>query len=241
MKNHLVVKIMLLIVLSALLASCTQTPAASVDVAATLNAVQTESASAVKGIQDSALATINAVQSQSVATIGAQVMQTVAALPTATPYPTAQPPAATAVPATAVVIAPTTAPTSLPATSVPATQPVVVYTAVPAEYACRVVSISPASGTQVDPGYDFDGVWVVKNTGTKSWDLTEVDFRYSKGTKFQKYADGFDLAQAVNPGGQITLAVDMAAPQEKGYYTTTWALVKGNTTICRLNLDLTVK
>ncbi len=240
MKTHLVGKIMLLIVLSALLASCTlanATPAASVDVAATLNAVQTESANAVKGVQDSALATINAVQSQSVATIGAQVMQTVAAMPTATPYPTAQPPAATAVPATAVVIAPTTAPTSVPATSVP----IVVHTAVPVEYSCRVVSVSPASGTQVDPGYDFDGVWVIKNTGTKTWSLGEVDFNYLKGTKFQKYADGFDLPQAVNPGGQLTLTVDMAAPHEKGTYTTTWILVKGNTNICRLNLDLTVK
>lgn len=242
MKFMPVVKTFLLVVLSVVLVSCTTgaaptSQAPAVDYAATINAVSTQSSDAVKAIEQNALATLNAVQSGAVATVGAQVMQTVAAIPTATPYPTAQPPAASAVPATATPL-----PTSLPATAVPpVVQPGTGPTAIPSGYSCRIVSQSPSNNPQVQPGYDFDTTWVVKNTGSKTWSLGEVDYRYSSGTKFQKYADVFDLPQTVSPGAEVTLTVDMAAPAEKGYYYAAWALIKGNIVICYLTTEITVK
>lgn len=233
MKVNQVVKIFMLIAISMVLASCNTgnqaNPTAAVDVVATLNAVQTQSADAIKVIESNAMATLSAAQTQMAATMAVQPTEAPA---TEAPVATAEPTLAPTTAPTTVVVVPTTAPTAKPTTG---------PTATPSAFACSIVSVSPALNTSVTPGYDFDMVWVVKNVGTSAWSKDEVDFRYSSGTKFQKYTDGFDLTETVDSGKTITLAVDMMAPHEKGHYTATWVVVKGNTTICTLTTDITVK
>ncbi|NTV27492.1 MAG: hypothetical protein HGA93_02255, partial [Methanothrix sp.] len=41
--------------------------------------------------------------------------------------------------------------------------------------------------------------------------------------------------------GVITLIVDMVAPKYSGYYSTTWGIVSGNTTLCSLPAQIYVK
>lgn len=103
------------------------------------------------------------------------------------------------------------------------------------------VSVSPSLGKTMNPGDDFDAVWTVKNISGKTWDLYSTDYKYISGTKLQKYASAYDLDQAVKPGGTITLQVDMLAPTDSGTYSTTWALVQGNTVLCTLPVKIVVK
>lgn len=233
MKFNSAVKIFVLVVLSMILASCNAVsptnPNEAVNVEATVNAVLTQSAESIKELEASSKATLSAMQAEIAATAAAQAAQ-----PTA--VPTVQPPAATAVPTiapTAVVIVPTVV--------VPTAKPTVGPTATPSDYACSFVSITPAGKTEVTPGYDFDMVWTIKNVGLKSWSKDDVDFRYSTGTKFQKYADGYDFTTTVDSGKTIELRVDMKAPTTAGHYYATWLVVKGATTICTLPVDIIVK
>lgn len=236
MKVNQVIKIFMLIAIGMVLASCNTgsqaNPTAAVDVVATLSAVQTQSADAIKAVENNAMATLGAAQTQMAATLAAQAAQPTEAPATEAPVATAEPTLAPTAAPTTVVVVPTTAPTAKPTTG---------PTATPSAFACSIVSVSPALNTSVTPGYDFDMVWVVKNVGSSAWSKDEVDFRYSSGTKFQKFTDGFDLTETVDSGKTITLAVDMMAPHEKGHYTATWVVVKGNTTICTLTTDITVK
>jgi len=107
-------------------------------------------------------------------------------------------------------------------------------------FACQIISVSPANGTSFNSRDNFDATWKVKNTGTKNWDRTSIDFIYLSGAKIHKVA-GYDLSDSVNVGGTINLAVDMVAPRDSGTYTTTWTLRVGNETFCNMSLTIVVK
>ncbi len=91
------------------------------------------------------------------------------------------------------------------------------------------VSVSPALGTVMGPGTDFDAAWTVKNISGKTWELYTTDYKYIKGAEMQKFGDAYDLNQVVATGEKVTLTVDMLAPADPGTYSATWALVQGNT------------
>ena len=107
-------------------------------------------------------------------------------------------------------------------------------------YACQVVSVSPANGTSFKARDDFDAVWKVKNIGQKSWDKNAVDYFYASGAKLHKVA-GYDLNTNVPVGSTTDIIVDMTAPKDAGSYSTTWTLKASSKTFCNLSLRITVK
>jgi hypothetical protein len=104
---------------------------------------------------------------------------------------------------------------------------------------CQLVSTSPSSS--VSAGADLDVSWSVKNTGTRTWDVSSVDYKYVSGTKLQKRGDRYDMLQSVKSGETVKLVIDVVAPNSAGSYTTNWALIEGNNTICNLSYTLRVK
>lgn len=149
---------------------------------------------------------------------------------TATEVPPTETPAATNTP-----VPPTAVPTNtfIPWTLTP------VYTATPA-YPCTLVEVAPKFGDTLKVGSDFDGRWVVKNTGSKTWHSSDADIRFTAGKKFGASATVFDLAKDVAPDGKYTFIVDMKTPADPGTYTSTWVMAEGSQTLCVLNLNIKV-
>ena len=106
-------------------------------------------------------------------------------------------------------------------------------------YACQILSVSPANGSSLGSRTDFDAVWSVKNIGQKPWDRNSVDFIYDSGTQMHKVA-GYDLNSNVNTGATTNLGVDMEAPKDSGTYTTTWTLRVGDQEFCKMSLTINV-
>jgi hypothetical protein len=187
-------------------------------------------------------ATISAAETNVVREVLAQLTETALANPTDAP---------TEVPPTAV-------PTEVPPTAEPTqtAAPVVVPTATKAvissgsagyvapvqnEYQCQIISISPVAGTNLNQREDFDFSVTVKNTGTKTWDQGEFDYRFVSGTKMHKGTDFMDMPATVQPGQQVSLTIDMLAPSISGNAFAVWNIVSGDKTACSLVLDIYVK
>ncbi len=111
-------------------------------------------------------------------------------------------------------------------------------TPVPSVGSCTVTSNVPGS---ISKGGEFDAKWTVKNTGSKNWDLSSVDYAFISGTEMHKRASRYDLPKTVKPGESITIVVDMVAPKYSGYYSTTWGIVSGSTNLCSLPMQIYVK
>lgn len=179
-------------------------------------------------------ATVDAAVAQALHALSVNLTSTAAALPTSTftPEPTREP-TSTFTPAATATLAATPTRTRVPYTAVPTA------TATPAAYTCKLVSHSPTDGTKLKLNEDFDGVWVVKNVGTKSWEIGSLDLKYVSGTKFQTKGDIFDVSTVVAPGAELTLVVDMKAPSTAGKYTALWMLtMDGTTAFCSLPLSI---
>ena len=86
---------------------------------------------------------------------------------------------------------------------------------------------------------DFDAVWTVSNISGNNWRTDSVNYKFISGTKMHK-KDGYDFTQTINNGESGTIIVDMIAPGEPGIYSTTWAIVSGNRTLCILYMTVTV-
>ena len=179
-------------------------------------------------------------------TVNAASTQTARVLPTSTFTPTTTPtPRDTDTPiptATATVLFILSSPTSLV---------IPTFTAISSgggtgsgtssdNYACQLVSLSPANGTSFNPRDDFDAVWKVKNIGQKNWDRNSVDYFYSSGAKLHKVA-GYDLSGNVAVGATTYVIVDMSAPKDPGSYSTTWSVQASSKSFCNLSLRITVK
>jgi hypothetical protein len=169
------------------------------------------------------------------------IMELTANAPLATPTSMPSP--------TETALPPTEEPTPLPplptATFVPVLPtatfiPLPTFTPTPAAYSCTIVSQSPASGASLKVREDFDLAVKLKNTGTKDWELQIADFFYVSGTKFQTRFDVIDLPEAVLPGKEITLIIDMLTPDTAGTYTAVWAVGEGSTRYCTINMSIKV-
>jgi len=115
------------------------------------------------------------------------------------------------------------------------------YTVTPVTtYRCSVTT-SPDAYAEFPRGAEFDAKWEIKNTGSEAWDKAAVDYKHYSGTEMQKYEKVFDLPSTVDPDGKITLVVDMIAPNTVGTYSTTWAIVRGDTVLCTLPVSIRVK
>ena len=163
--------------LIAILAGCNGAgvPAPTIDVQPTLNFVQTQSAqTVVAGLTQAAPPPATATKAA-----------------TATPFViTATLPAPTVTPnvITATPGAPTATPTKPTSTYVP-------WTRTPTEsaWSCTISEVTPKMNTVLSPGADFDGKWVLKNSGTEKWYGSDIDIRYASGVKFQSNKDNDQL------------------------------------------------
>jgi Ig-like domain from next to BRCA1 gene len=177
---------------------------------------------------------VNLIRTQAAQTVIANLTQNA---PTATPVtPTSTDTATPTVTLTFTPLPPTARPTAtwIPWTSTP------VYSPTPIGFACSITDYFPKSTDSFKVKTDFDGRWVVKNTGTQLWDQHQVDLKYISGTKMQTYADLFDLTATVAAGASLQVIVDMTAPATAGTYTATWAIVQYGLTICTLPLSVKI-
>ena len=211
-----VFKILIVSILAVALAGCatatpTATPAPTVAVPATMNAVRTEAARTVIA---------NLTQSAPTSTPVTPATPTATLLPSGTATSTLPPlPSATR---TATYIPWTLTPTRL-------------------AYGCLVTDYLPKATTTYGVSVNFDGSWVIKNTGTEKWIHSDIDVRYSSGTKFQKTKDGIDLTSDVASGDTLTVGIDMVTPATVGTYSTIWVVARGDEVICTLPLTVVVK
>ncbi len=189
----------------------------------------------------------NSDQQATLDSLRTQVAQTVIANPTLVP-PTETPvletntPTITSTPTSTITPLPTSTP--LPPTFTPTRTPVPwtatpVYTATSTAYNCTITEVTPNSATTIKVGNDFDGRWVVKNTGTETWNHGDIDYKYISGTKFQVAGeDLLDMKSDVAHDASYTFIVDMVAPTTAGTYYATWAVVRSGMTVCTLPLTV---
>jgi len=127
---------------------------------------------------------------------------TITSTPTQTNTP--QPPTATF---TATLITPLASATMTPQSSVDTA----IY-----------VDQSPADGTIVTPGSEFNVTWRIKNTGVSTW-TTGYRLRYYAGT-FMSPVSTVNLPNIVRPQEEVTITLPIKAPASAGEYTTIWVL-----------------
>lgn len=90
-------------------------------------------------------------------------------------------------------------------------------------YACTPVNNEPRDLTVFKKGKEFDIVWTIVNTGTKTIPAKH-DIKYFSGTKLMKDPTytvrefGVDL----KPGDSIKIIIDAIAPDKKGKHVMTW-------------------
>ena len=109
------------------------------------------------------------------------------------------------------------------------------------EWDCRVISKSPPMGTVIKGGTDFNAVWVVENTGTKTWPKKGVDLAYHSGAHLHEGKPYRDIPRTIGPGGTIALTVPMTAPKLSKTYSTRWGLRVGRTDFCAAKFVIEVK
>ena len=163
---------------------------------------------------------------------------TAVAQPSATEVPPTAIPAATetSVPAEEKAAEPTNTALPIPTftkTSAPVTVSYPTYT--PTYYTDRaeLSSQSPADGTVLSAGQDFDLTFTIKNVGMRSWN-GNFYLKYVSGVKGQSQ-NGSAVTMVFVPGAvalndTVTLTIDMVAPSQAGSYSTNWVLINDDGT-----------
>lgn len=181
--------------------------------------------------------TFNAVREQAVGTVFAALTQN--APPTPLAAPTTAPPQPKPTRAPEPTTAPLDTPTPLPSPTATLFFPT--FTSTPADWNCTVLDFSPERFATISPNANFNGIWLIKNTGKQTWYYSDIDILYASGTRFQRFYDGFDLERDVTSGETYTITVEMRAPADLGTYSTTWVVSRGSQVVCPLLLTIIVK
>ena len=82
------------------------------------------------------------------------------------------------------------------------------------DYACSFVEVKPLFNVFKPTDY-IDIVWIITNTGKKTWD-SGLDLDFLSGTHFSPY-NGQELP-ALKSGERVTISFEGNAPSEPGYY-----------------------
>jgi len=112
-----------------------------------------------------------------------------------------------------------TVPLLATATKKPASGGAVWPTITPTYYTdvARTSNLQPASYSVFSPGYDFDTVWTIENTGHRQWNGSfYYKLRRFDGTEFGPVYVG-----ALTVGDTFTAVMDTVAPNTPGNYTNT--------------------
>jgi hypothetical protein len=106
---------------------------------------------------------------------------------------------------------------------------------------CQLGAVSPDINATFSAGNELDMRWTVTNISGFTWNKDNVDYVYVSGTKMYKHDSTYNLTTDVPSGNSVNIIVDTIAPSSKGFYSTTWALMNGSTTLCYLSNTIYVK
>ncbi len=135
--------------------------------------------------------------------------------------------------------------TPTPLTPSPTATAGVTATATPAgpagpELACKVLGQSIKNGTKFRPKERFDISFMIRNTGTATWEPGVVELAYAGGTRMF-HSQPVPLPHSSPPGDIIALSADMVAPQATADYNMVWALRRGDEYFCKVNVIILVR
>ncbi len=89
---------------------------------------------------------------------------------------------------------------------------------------CSVVSTSPKDYQVLTSGQDFDGVWVLKNTGMVTWTNGQYYISYLSGN-IPHAKDVYYISGDVAVNDTVEVRADMVAPTASGTYVSNWAVI----------------
>lgn len=155
--------------------------------------------------------TVDQIQTQAVATFAADLTATALAMPTETATPTETP--------------------TLPASPTPSgTSTATSVGAVPTAscYGLTYVSdVTIPDNTSMSPGEQFTKTWRVRNSGSCAWQAG-FNFRFTSGEAMG--GSTVALQNAVQPGSETNLSVQMTAPSTAGTYRSNWRMTTASGT-----------
>ena len=142
------------------------------------------------------------------------------AMPTATPEPTSTPMPTPTVAQTPETALPTSGPFATKPPVIP--QPAPTATATPSDVCLRAILVSETiyDGTVKAENEKFTKTWTFRNNGTCTWH-GEFDFAFVSGERM--IGTDRDMAEVVEPGGEITISMPMKAPTGLGEHIGFWA------------------
>ena len=156
------------------------------------------------------------------------------------PQPGARTPFPSTLPQPTLSLTPTLAPITPSATAPPeATNVTTPEGSTLSELDCKVLSQSVKNGSKFASKERFDISWMVRNTGTATWELGVVELAYAGGSKMYQYQP-VQLTHSSPPGDITTLSADMVAPKTPDKYTMVWALRRGDEYFCKMNVTIRV-
>ncbi len=151
--------------------------------------------------------TVEQIQTEAVATFSAGLTSTALAMPTETPSPTStQSPTVTSSPAVTNTAIPTLGSTVPAATC---------------EGLAFVSDVTIPDNSTLTPGQSFTKTWRVRNNGTCPWQTT-FELNFTGGERMEG-SSGL-LANAIQPGNEVDISVDMTAPDTEGTYRGNWRM-----------------
>lgn len=180
------------------------------------------------------------VMTQAAQTVIARITADALANPTATALPPTATEAPTATAAPTLTVAPTA--TSTPVKSTGGGGGNIIRPTSTSSYtdSAQIVSTVPADGTYFDPGYDFDVIWTVKNTGKRDW-TSDFYFKFIDGN-WEPESKEVRYTGAVDQGNTVELVVDYKAPLTPGRYTSNWGIVNDDgVTFARMFIVINVQ
>ncbi|HEX9017560.1 MAG TPA: NBR1-Ig-like domain-containing protein [Anaerolineaceae bacterium] len=110
---------------------------------------------------------------------------------------------------------------------------------------CRVVGVNGQPA--LSPGEGFQTRWRVQNTSNTTWKGGSFGYKFKTGERLQKYKDIYSVNWPMRDGWSFDVAVDMIAPQEPGWHTTTWVMFRDNensevdSDMCAMKISVLVK
>ncbi len=85
-----------------------------------------------------------------------------------------------------------------------------------------VADVSISNGTELKAGESFTKTWLVKNTGTCTWNR---DFKIAYVGGDTLGSDTTKIRQTVGPGSSAEISLAMVAPNNSGTYATAWQML----------------
>jgi uncharacterized protein YraI len=133
---------------------------------------------------------------------------------------------------------------SVPVVAAPPPPTTEVPTTPPPANSCSLVSQDPADGTVFPPSTGFGMTWVLKNTGTTTWEQNQTNLVFlgaANGQRLHQNGDLYGVSKSVVPGDTYTVSGGLITPATPGEYGEAWALVQKDVQVCTFWVLVTVQ